>query len=82
MLAPRGGHAVGVVVDAPHREAPERRWERVLAAVVRDAQRALEGDGEMAPDLDAILVGGDVEHCWSSFRVGGHPGQSRPARET
>ena len=81
MLAPGGGHAIGVVGDAPHREVPERRRQRILAAVVRDAQRALEGDGEVAPDLDAVLVDGDVEHGWSSFRWVS-PVQSCGASET
>jgi hypothetical protein len=71
-----------VVVDAPDGELAERRRQRVLPSIVRNAQRALEADGEVAPDPDAILLGGDVEHWWSSFRVGGHPRQSRRARET
>jgi hypothetical protein len=47
---------------AAHGELPERRRQRILAPVVRDAQRALEGDGEVAPDLDAVLLAGDGEH--------------------
>ena len=46
LLAPARGHAVGVVVHVAQREHTERRRQRVPAAVVGDAQRAVEGDGQ------------------------------------
>ena len=64
-----GGHAVGVVGDAPHGEEAERRRQRVVAAVVRDAQGALEADGEVAADLNAIGMDGDVKHGGAPFSL-------------
>ena len=70
MLAPGRGHTIGVVGDAPDGELPDRRRQRIFAAVVRDAQCALEGDGEVATDLDAIGMDGDVKHGGGSFQFG------------
>ena len=69
VLAPLRRHAVGVVGDAPHGKAAERRRQRVVATVVRDAQGALEADGEVAADLDAIGVDGDVKHGGAPFSL-------------
>ena len=69
MLAPAAGHAVGVVGDPPDGKLPEPRRQRIVAAVVRDAQRALEGDGEVATDLDAIGMDGDVKHGGAPFSL-------------
>ena len=69
MLAPGRRHALGVVGDAPDGELPDRRRQRIVATVVRDAQRALEGDGEVATDLDAIGMDVDVKHGGAPFSL-------------
>jgi hypothetical protein len=58
-LAPALGHAVLVVLHVAQRERAQRRRQRVLPAVVGDAQRAVEGDGQ-GPHLEGVAGDANV----------------------
>ncbi len=72
VVAPVVGDVVGVVVHPADREAPQPWRQRVLPAVVGDAQRALEGDAQAAfTKVECVALHGEL-HGGLRGRQGRH----------
>jgi hypothetical protein len=64
VLAPALWHSLAVVVDATEREGSQARRQRILAAVVWDAEGPHEPNREPLPDRDVVGLNRGGQLLW------------------
>ena len=65
VLQPGAWNTLLKVLDAQHRERSQAWRQWVSAAIVRQTQRALQGDGQPGPETESIPVNGGRKHTGS-----------------